>query len=1379
MVDFPDLNPFGNSGLPDLGGGATTKNEKILEQQKNLKNQSQFTLPSLTVGSKLEEPDENEVGLIESAFAGIASGAIKIPEGVISLGAQLIDLGADTNTAAKVENFFDGINIFEDTAQERASGKITEALVNIGIPGGFAFTKGASLASNAIKAKKAKKYLNLKDKKSLSEFVGPLQKQAVTLSKKDKLKTYAVGTLGSGVAEGAFVADVDKIGTFGDLVGGPTELERGSDEDITRDLVNRVKFGTEGALFTGLIGGVGATIKAIAKRNRSTEAVDTKIDKLLDFIGGGFRAKGYKTKEFFDEERKMIGQRAADVRKAQTIARDTNKIIDGLFPFFKGTFNQTTIGQKKVLNKKINDALLSGKPVLKEIKDLDGKQKFEVSFGDMSKKEVDIAKEALKNTGAKPEDILNIFAGLQSIRGQWGELFSNMGYMLKGENKKQFATFQKNFADKFQEYLGGTYDIFVNKPLLPFTSYKPPRQAVENAITMMMKAGTATREQAEKYVSDILDSVNLPKGATFTDMRNPDPVFRAPQGLLKGTIAEELTNKGFISARFLDNKKKIVVGKTKDGKDITKTQRQIVDELLGKLENPTQTILAGTERLSGITRVNQLYRQLETISDQAIKSGRPGMFFKPDNFGGDKAAAREAANRVFGRDNVEELFIDPNRVFEIGSGNPLQGAFTSKGIQEALETGEKNLISNPALSFVYDSFVLYPKATSQIAKTILSPITHVRNFVSAGAFAAANGLIPGLTVSPIAMAKAMKESYGTLQAGFKGMRKQNERYDELLKLGVVNSNVRLGDLRRLLGDLDFGETLTNAKGLGLITRKFKTAGRVLQDLYTAEDDFWKITTFALERRRTAKSLEKLGLTKGKNFTDSTGKVFKYDDKYLDEVAANIVRNNVPNYDYVGRFVQNLRKFPVGNFVSFPAEIIRTGSNIVESALKEINYTITIDTAQGIKKVKPFRNTGLARLFGFGTTVATVPYMTVEALKAAYNVTEEEMQALRRYVPDWSKNSTLVPVRDEKTGKLKYIDFSHGNAYDTLTRPIQTIINAVAEGREDDDGILDDFLIGVFRSTKELGEPFISESIWTEAAADIIVRRGRTADGREIFNPEDRVGAKASKIIGHLVESQTPGSIAAFERLDLAFEPVDIIKKGKVDQYGKSYEIGDEALGILGFRAVEVDPLKSIGFKIKDYQDGLRNSKKLFTSELLRGGPITTGDIVDRFILANQAAYKVSQNFYKDYTAAIRLGADVDSLNEDVIGRLGRKQLNKFENGEFEPLSISAGIKESFAKQAADRGDFDPYEIVESYLDEIRDFYRDIPIGLETLPSFPNPFKEIELSPTDTSYLPSSGPPIGPASNITNVDPQTGLTATELALLSPNDQAIRQKLNRRV
>ena len=39
-------------------------------------------------------------------MAGIGSGLFKIPEGVISLGATLIDLGADTDTATGVEEFF-------------------------------------------------------------------------------------------------------------------------------------------------------------------------------------------------------------------------------------------------------------------------------------------------------------------------------------------------------------------------------------------------------------------------------------------------------------------------------------------------------------------------------------------------------------------------------------------------------------------------------------------------------------------------------------------------------------------------------------------------------------------------------------------------------------------------------------------------------------------------------------------------------------------------------------------------------------------------------------------------------------------------------------------------------------------------------------------------------------------------------------------------------------------------------------------------------------------------------------------------------------------------------------------------------------------------
>ena len=114
--------------------------------------------------------------------------------------------------------------------------------------------------------------------------------------------------------------------------------------------------------------------------------------------------------------------------------------------------------------------------------------------------------------------------------------------------------------------------------------------------------------------------------------------------------------------------------------------------------------------------------------------------------------------------------------------------------------------------------------------------------------------------------------------------------------------------------------------------------------------------------------------------------------------------------------------------------------------------------------------------------------------------------MRRYVPEWSKNSVLVPFKNDD-GKFSYVDFSHLNAYDTLTRPIQTVINAVNSGRTDKDGIMDDFILGLIESTKKLGQPFISESIWTEALQDIapiLGRSGRTADGREIYNQDPAI-----------------------------------------------------------------------------------------------------------------------------------------------------------------------------------------------------------------------------------------------------------------------------------
>ena len=113
--------------------------------------------PSQTIPAE----DNNKISTTRSVLSGLASGVFKIPEGFASLGASLIDLGLGTKSAESVEKFFADINPFDEAAEATTAGKITELVVNLGIPGGYAFKLGSNLAKEALLAKKAGKYLDV------------------------------------------------------------------------------------------------------------------------------------------------------------------------------------------------------------------------------------------------------------------------------------------------------------------------------------------------------------------------------------------------------------------------------------------------------------------------------------------------------------------------------------------------------------------------------------------------------------------------------------------------------------------------------------------------------------------------------------------------------------------------------------------------------------------------------------------------------------------------------------------------------------------------------------------------------------------------------------------------------------------------------------------------------------------------------------------------------------------------------------------------------------------------------------------------------------------------------------------------------------------
>jgi hypothetical protein len=1342
------------------------------------------------------DPEENnEISTLTSIFAGIGSGLFKIPEGFVSLGASLMDLGSDTNKAKAVEEWFAEINPFDEAAEATTAGKLTEFIVNIGVPGGIAFKVGNNLAKVAIAGKKAGKYLDSTSDLSKLARKDKIAKFNELAGGMDKVKAFGAGAGLGGVAEGVFVGDVEEAGTFGDLIGGPTEITRRQEYSPETELVNRLKFGIEGVGFTGLIGAAGQAIRMLRNQKGAGKVVEGKWNRFLDkWISQPLRSRGGKTQEYFETKNLLEGTKAADINVSANAAIEIDSAIDKLFPWWKRVIGDKTVGAKKnELLKQMNDLLLSGpgkrgtlQPIYKVIDEIDpktgkktGAKVLDVTFEDMNVEKLAAFKESLRKLEIDPDELVGVMDNLNGIRTKWSRLFSSMGRRL---DQKGVDEFIEVMDEKVGTWMNSSYEVFKNNPIKPALNYAPSRALIKETMGQFMdiakiKEINITPLEAESMVNEVWLTAKLPKG--FKLNKRSDVEFVIPDF--------------FVGKSFADD---IVRSNNRTLADLSGTNRDVIEKLLGKNENALVSIVEGTNRLSAVVRRNEFYDNLVNKSNELLAEGKtpmlvdnPGLARK--HLGGTSSDWRmigskqinTARQRVAGMEVIDP-YIDPKKTLKPLKGelqpqqvtpkgvrdlpilNPLEGKWALNGVVDALEGLDESVMGKGFGSLLYQNLILYPKATSQMAKTILAPFTHARNFLSAGAFAAANGIIP------FGDPQAVKKAFQALQTPLYGTAKQNEFYQKLLRLGVVNSQVQLGDLRRLLKDVDFGASVNSIRGLNGLLKRLSKYKKYAQDFYTAEDDFWKIFTWMGETKRLRKAYMegKDALRLGDEFTDIANNKVRLTEDWLEQEAANLVKNQVPNYAFVSEFIKGLRRWPVGNFVAFPAEIMRTGTNIVARGLDEIFYTTKIGKNEA---ATPLRSIGLQRLAGMAVTTAAVPYAAVEAGKAIYNVSEDEINAMRRYVADWAKNSTLVPLRD-KEGNLEYIDFSHMNAYDTLTRPIQTVINSVQEGREDKDGIMDDFILGLIESTKEIAQPFISESIWTEAFQDIapvLGRGGRTADGREIYSADkniDPMGSKVWKSIKHLVKAQAPLNWNQLGRLGLSMRPID--DKGRFDQYGREYEFGNEVSGIVGLRSVKIDPEKSLGYKITDFKKGIRGSRNLFTRATLKGGPITAENVTDAYIRANEALYRVNREMYKDIDAAKVLGTSEDTIAETMQNRGERKAFNALNEGIFRPLTISRDVKQLFELKAEKLGMPNAFEVAGDALDLIRELLAEITVRWDAWPNLINPFRDLpkpNVNAVTNQLPPLPDPTLNTGTQFGNVNTNVS-PADQYAALWPHD-----------
>ncbi len=1325
------------------------------DQEKDRKKKSGYSLTPKTGGYSLtpEEDietltppaaDDNEVSQIHGAMSGIASGIIKVPEGIFSLGAELMDAtGITTDAAARVEQVFDTINIFEETAEKTAAGKITQTLVQIGIPAGAGAKIATTLATKALKAKKAGRYLNPKAK-NLQKGLKKAEKLQLSTGKK-------IGVIALGGAAGeTLVGDVEDIGTIGDVFeAGPTELDRDvqadPQADATRKLLNRLKFSAESVPLTGLVYGTGLGLKLLGQRGKQAIYSNDKLIRLFDKIGSAFRPRGAKPQELFLSQRTEKGRKMADTNFAMEQVKRIDKEVNKMFPTMKTFLNKTTEENRGKFFKEVNDLMFEG----------------DLKKG-LPKEAVNTFVKSARKQGAKNENINNIITSATKVRQKFSDLMDITAKgpvgMVSAPGKKLQTNLRELMGDRVKQFIGTTYRIFQNQDFGFYQRYKPSEEAVEKAKELFKRYAAKnknpiTDEDAELLVDSIL------KQAKQYNPKSKLPSFEY-DNLAQG--ADVPTN----IKTFAQTLTKELPDGSKELKVIGKGSK-IFRNLFGEIEDARYSIFEGVNRLGTIARKNQLFDEILDV-DQALKdaatvgtpAGSRGFFFSNPL---DARRALPNTDIVKIDPYVEEYFKDGVLI------NRLQGQYTSKEIAESFGNaskvsewmrGEKGNFAVRTASGAYRNLFLTPKAVSQYAKTVLSVPTHFRNFLSSSAFALANGALS----NPVLMIRGFKKAQETLNLGLRDP-KAMEYYRELLELGITNTNVKMGDLKNLMRDakiFESGNIATDSilkpmmRSLGRIgegaLRKTRKAGQFMQDAYIAEDDFWKITMYETEKARRAAAYTKAGI--------------KRTEQQIKEEAADIVRNTIPNYAYVGDFVKTMRVTPFGNFMSWPSEVFRTSGGIFETILKDLRDPVT-GSVNYFKSTNPMKNIALSRAAGATAAFTVIPYGIVQGSKAIFGVSDKEALAARDLgVAPWSKNSQLIIVKDPETGELSYSDWSHNNVYDTVSRPFTTVLRNIQQGIEDEEVLAKGFYEGLTQAMAETSNPFIGESIFTEAIADIVARKGRTKDGVVLYTKNTPRNERYDRMLKHVIESQLP----QYKQFLRVFDS----KTGKPDRNGDVLELDKSIAGVFGFRLIPIKPKNSLTYAIQDFNEGIRNSRREFTGG--KEGVIrpnkTINEVIERFYVANKAMFDVNKNMKNKIKSAKILGMSDDEITKTFIDRGQKKNYQYITEGLFRPYFPSKDIRKSFMEIEEKTGqdfyrqaqptlekmyqDFQGQNLNGNWNFKLEDYLPDTdPQGQSALPEQPMPSPQV----------------VGSRPQAPGVM-QSGLTPSETALLSDEEKMIR-------
>ena len=1308
---------------------------------------------------------EEDVSLVESLTGAGISAGIKIPKGLVTFGTLLYDIfqeegiPVDETLTGKLNEAFDRTTLgkieqaSEEVARETAAGKITEAVGQLYGAGKIAqktaipvIEKTSQKVRQLVNNIKSGRYVKTTNNVNAARAV----KKANDLNRitgKDKFIAIAVG---GGVGGGFIVSDVEDIGTFGDwdfLDFLPTGLDREQKdlgaEDAQRQLLNRLKFGAElGFPIIPAVVGTGKIGKLLVQKGKDLAYSDSMLERWVDrFVGKPFRSRSNKTQELFDGIQKLEGKKSAIKSLAKDAARDFD---DRLREISKETSGAAlAVKDPDAFSKVVSEFMF------KSTDDVVTKNK--IIFPGFSKTGVKTFTDSLNKLGVSKKSINKVMSDATSFRETAAglkDLIAASKNVTVGKDK-----LNKILNERVKNILSVDYKIIDDNRGL-FNGFRPAAEDIKVVSNILKRYARDNGKSlddatANKLVNDITKNA-------FRDKTTKELVFDIGEQSALADAAVQRVNMG----------KYITTGKFKpDGKGgliQTESDLNAFKKLFGEYRDAQKGIYNVASELAETVARDKFYQTLLDDSKRiaaAIKQGNPdvirGQIGRPIFFRNYNDAVTNLPNQEISKVPLSLKSALPETIYK----SPLDGYFTTVPYAEAIRVGDAVVGSALTRSLAYRFLNLIPKGLSQAAKTILGPFTHARNFFSSMFTTIHRG---NIFIPPSKIAEFLNKSRKTVQPqllyrmtgnpAYRNMPEDQSLYRFLLEEGVTNQNIVARELEGIFSDITQVRTANMSadqffnKILNTGTRKFKRLYDVAQDLYTAEDDFFRVYNFLAEFYKLDNAFN---VAIKKSIKDINGKVVtqatKPTDLELMKEAAQIVRETVPNYAYVSDFVKSVRRSPLGSFAAFPAEIYRTGVNTTARALKEIKDPVR-------------KQIGYNSLVGQAATYTAIPVIATEGFRYLYGVTREQINAMREVLPTWSEDNTILPVYEN--GKYKYIDFSHGFFYDTMIQPVQTTLATVQ--RDPNAPLVPQLLDGIAKSTAKVFEPFIQESIWTGVVLDIFARNGRTKEGRQIWNERMSPGDKFSAAVQYAAKELSPGSREQLIRL----------YKALTDQTvkGTKYEIPDELMGLFGFRKVPLDLEKTLNFRIQEFKRDERNERNLIYRGTRTGDPVKDDNIIiKQYIEANQQRLETYNKMRRLYDAVKVLGLRDKKIAEEFEDRGAIDLYGFIEDNKFKPFSISDNVIAAYTKESKEKGI--PNPLNNRVLRQLNKIENKLYKQKLNQPFILNE-EEYLLPEPDTSMIPPLPEQPQPNPAVVQSPPpvtQAGLTMTEQALLSEEEK----------